>query len=348
MRVGNGAYDQRQNDVFGAVLDSLYLHTKEYGHNSRAPVAGDRRPGRAARSRIWRAARPGHLGGARRAAALRRARSSCAGSRWTAARAWPRAAASDDLADHWRVVANEIHAEICERGVDERGVLHPALRHRRARRLAACSSRSCASCPTTTTRVRATVLAIADELTENGLVLRYRVDETDDGLQRRGGHVPDLLVLAGQRPAGDRRAQARPPALRAPAVARLAARPLRRGARRRHRPPPRQLPAGLHPPGAHQRGHARHPRRAAAGGVAVRFLCGGAQRGSLASTWAAVTEEGVSRRARCGPDSSRMRDKSGPELRVGDESDPTAHFVRRAFASSLKARTTPAHRQRPS
>ena len=31
-------------------------------------------------------------------------------------------------------------------------------------------------------RVRATVLAIADELTEQGLVLRYRVDETDDGL----------------------------------------------------------------------------------------------------------------------------------------------------------------------
>ncbi len=31
-------------------------------------------------------------------------------------------------------------------------------------------------------RVRASVLAIADELTEDGLVLRYRVDETDDGL----------------------------------------------------------------------------------------------------------------------------------------------------------------------
>lgn len=31
-------------------------------------------------------------------------------------------------------------------------------------------------------RVRASVLAIADQLTEDGLVLRYRVDETDDGL----------------------------------------------------------------------------------------------------------------------------------------------------------------------
>jgi alpha,alpha-trehalase len=27
-RVGNGAFDQRQNDVFGAVLDSILLHTR--------------------------------------------------------------------------------------------------------------------------------------------------------------------------------------------------------------------------------------------------------------------------------------------------------------------------------
>ena len=32
-------------------------------------------------------------------------------------------------------------------------------------------------------RIRATVLAIADELTLDGLVLRYRVEETDDGLR---------------------------------------------------------------------------------------------------------------------------------------------------------------------
>ena len=32
VRIGNGAYDQRQNDVFGSVLDSIYLHTKMGGH----------------------------------------------------------------------------------------------------------------------------------------------------------------------------------------------------------------------------------------------------------------------------------------------------------------------------
>jgi len=32
VRKGNGAYNQRQNDVFGAVLDSVYLHTKRHDH----------------------------------------------------------------------------------------------------------------------------------------------------------------------------------------------------------------------------------------------------------------------------------------------------------------------------
>ena len=45
-------------------------------------------------------------------------------------------------------------------------------------------------------RVRSTVLAIADELTQDELVLRYRVEETDDGFAARR-NVHDLLVLAG-------------------------------------------------------------------------------------------------------------------------------------------------------
>ncbi len=36
-------------------------------------------------------------------------------------------------------------------------------------------------------RVRDTVLAIRDELTDHGLVLRYRIDETDDGLHGKEG-----------------------------------------------------------------------------------------------------------------------------------------------------------------
>src|SRR3954454_12559423 len=36
VRIGNGAFDQRQNDVFGAVLDSILLHTR---HSQRLPRA---------------------------------------------------------------------------------------------------------------------------------------------------------------------------------------------------------------------------------------------------------------------------------------------------------------------
>jgi GH15 family glucan-1,4-alpha-glucosidase len=36
-------------------------------------------------------------------------------------------------------------------------------------------------------RLRASVLAIADELTEHGFVLRYRTDETDDGMSGKEG-----------------------------------------------------------------------------------------------------------------------------------------------------------------
>ena len=77
-------------------------------------------------------------------------------------------------------------------------------RHPRARRHA--SAASCASTTTTDAldasvllaaifgflpaddeRLRATVDAIADDLTENGFVLRYRTDETDDGLSGKEG-----------------------------------------------------------------------------------------------------------------------------------------------------------------
>ena len=89
-----------------------------------------------------------------------------------------------ELAERWRRGADEIHADICEHGVDERGVfvqhydtdaldasllLMPLLRF----------------LPPDDQRIRETVLAIADELTEDGLVLRYRTEETDDGLTGR-------------------------------------------------------------------------------------------------------------------------------------------------------------------
>jgi GH15 family glucan-1,4-alpha-glucosidase len=88
--------------------------------------------------------------------------------------------------ERWQAAADEIHADICARGLDQRGVfvqhydttaldaallLMPLLRF----------------LPPDDERMRNTVMAIADELTEDGLVLRYRTEETDDGLRGREG-----------------------------------------------------------------------------------------------------------------------------------------------------------------
>ncbi len=110
-------------------------------------------------------------------------------------------------------------------------------------------------------RVRATVRAIADELTEDGLVLRYRVDATDDGLEGEEGTfticsfwLVSALVEIGELEAGAG-------AVREAALLRQPARALRRGDRPALRPPLRELPPGVHPPGADQRRDARDPGR---------------------------------------------------------------------------------------
>jgi alpha,alpha-trehalase len=84
-------------------------------------------------------------------------------------------------AGRWQEAADEIHADICTNGVDERGVF---VQHYDTTALDA----SCLMIPLVRflppddPRVIATVNAIDEELTEQGLVLRYKVSETDDGL----------------------------------------------------------------------------------------------------------------------------------------------------------------------
>jgi GH15 family glucan-1,4-alpha-glucosidase len=85
-----------------------------------------------------------------------------------------------DLAASWRQAADEIHADVCARGVDKRGVF---CQHYDTTALDASPLLIplLGFLPPGDERVRATVLAIADELTEDELVLRYRVEDTDDG-----------------------------------------------------------------------------------------------------------------------------------------------------------------------
>jgi GH15 family glucan-1,4-alpha-glucosidase len=91
-----------------------------------------------------------------------------------------------DLAAEWRRVADEIHADVLANGVDGRGVL---CQHYETTALDASVLLAPLTgfLPPDDKRVRATVLAIADELTEDDLVLRYRVEETDDGFSGEEG-----------------------------------------------------------------------------------------------------------------------------------------------------------------
>jgi alpha,alpha-trehalase len=184
VRIGNGAFDQRQNDVFGAALDSVLLHTRRSQRlprrlwplvQSQAECAKAvwRQPDQG----IWEArGKPQHYVSSKlmcwvaldRAAKLAQIRGDAA------------------LAAAWAETAAEIKADILEHGLDKRGVLrqHYATDSLDASTLLAALF---GFLPGDDERLRASVLAVADELTENGFVLRYRTDETDDGLSGKEG-----------------------------------------------------------------------------------------------------------------------------------------------------------------
>jgi GH15 family glucan-1,4-alpha-glucosidase len=184
VRTGNGAFSQRQHDVWGAVLDSVYLHarSREQLPESLWPVLKRQvecaaehweEPDRG----IWEVrGEPKHFTSSKLMC-------------WVALDRGARLARMHDepqYAEKWQALADQIHADICHNGADDRGVfvqrygaesldasvlLMPLMRF----------------LPPDDPRIRATVLAIADELTVDGLVLRYRVEETDDGLAGEEG-----------------------------------------------------------------------------------------------------------------------------------------------------------------
>jgi GH15 family glucan-1,4-alpha-glucosidase len=91
-----------------------------------------------------------------------------------------------EKAEQWRTTAEEIRADILGHGLDKRGVLR---QHYDTDALDASVLLAAIFefLPGDDKRLRATVNAIAGELTENGYVLRYRTDETDDGLSGKEG-----------------------------------------------------------------------------------------------------------------------------------------------------------------
>jgi GH15 family glucan-1,4-alpha-glucosidase len=184
VRIGNGAYNQRQNDVYGAVLDSVYLHAKQRDHLPERlwPVLCDQAE---AAARVWREPDQGIWEARGEPRHYVSSKLMCWVAMDRAARLAERRG-DDDRLERWQQVADEISEDILTRGLDSRGVFrqHYDTDALDASNLLIPLVRFL---PADDERVRATVMAIRDELSENGLVLRYRPDETDDGQSGREG-----------------------------------------------------------------------------------------------------------------------------------------------------------------
>jgi len=184
VRIGNGAFDQRQNDVFGAVLDSILLHTRRSSRLPRRlwPIVESQA---ACAMQVWR--KPDQ--GIWEARGAPRHYVSSKLMCWVALDRAARLAeirGAPERATEWQAVADEIRADILVHGVTEAGVLrqHYDTDSLDASVLLAAIFEFL---PGDDERLQATVKAIATDLTENGFVLRYRTDETDDGLSGKEG-----------------------------------------------------------------------------------------------------------------------------------------------------------------
>jgi GH15 family glucan-1,4-alpha-glucosidase len=184
VRIGNAAYAQRQHDVWGALLDSVYLHSQAADHldNRIWPIL-DKQVGEALKH--WREPDAGIWEVRGELKHFTSSKIMC----WVAVDRGARLAkmsGEHGKAAEWELAAAEIKDDILSNGVDDRGVLvqyyggtaldaslllAPLLRF----------------LPPDDPRVRATVLAIRNELTVDGLVLRYKVEETDDGFHGEEG-----------------------------------------------------------------------------------------------------------------------------------------------------------------
>src|SRR5919112_2477854 len=183
VRIGNGAFDQRQNDVFGAVLDSLLLHTRRSQRMPRRlwPIVQSQaecaiRVWRSPDQGIWEArGEPQHYVSSKLMCWVAMDRASKLAD----------IAGEPELRKTWGATADEIHADILEHGVRD-GVLR---QHYDTDSLDASTLLAAmfGFLPGSDERMRKSVEAIADDLTEDGFVLRYRTDETDDGLSGKEG-----------------------------------------------------------------------------------------------------------------------------------------------------------------
>src|ERR687894_1217416 len=184
VRIGNAAYSQNQHDVWGALLDSVYLHFKAADHvDGRIWPILDKQVNEALK--YWREPDAGIWEVRGELKHFTSSKLMC----WVAVDRGAKIArisGEEGKANEWDLAAQEIKDDILANGVDERGVLtqYYGTKALDASLLLAPLVRFL---PADDPIIRNTVMAIADELTVDGLVLRYKVEETDDGFTGEEG-----------------------------------------------------------------------------------------------------------------------------------------------------------------
>jgi len=208
VRIGNGAFDQRQNDVYGAALDSILLHTRRSERLPRRlwPIV---RAQAECAAKVWREPDQGIWEARGKPKHYVSSKLMC----WVAmdrAAKLASIAGEPALEGTTRTTAEEIRDDILTRGVSDRGVLR---QHYETDALDASNLLAAifGFLPGDDERLRATVLATADDLTDDGFVLRYRTDETEDGMSGKEGSflicsfwlVSGLAIVGEQQRARD-------------------------------------------------------------------------------------------------------------------------------------------------
>jgi GH15 family glucan-1,4-alpha-glucosidase len=179
VRIGNGAWNQQQHDVWGMILDALDVQFHRSASQIALPVWNGLAGFVDAALEHWREPDQGIWEVRGEPKHFTASKVMC----WVAAARGAdlaEARGDDKRAEQWRQGADRIKAEVLDKGVSSRGVFR---QHYETDDLDASLLLLAIMgfLPPDDDRIKATVLAIADELTQDGLVLRYRVDGTDTG-----------------------------------------------------------------------------------------------------------------------------------------------------------------------
>jgi len=207
VRVGNGAVDQRQLDVYGEVMDTLWL-ARSYDLDPSDDAWRIQRGLMTWLESGWKEPDEGlwEVRGGRKHFTHSKVLA------WVAADRAVRTVEQrrfDGPLDRYRLLRDEIHADVCTNGYDRDRQTFTQSYGSTALDAALLLIPQVGFLPPEDERVRGTLRAVQRELAVDGMVRRYNTDDTDDGVPGDEGAflacsfwLADALVLDGQVDAG--------------------------------------------------------------------------------------------------------------------------------------------------